>query len=148
MSTNQLTIGANVPRWAVKWIKECKELILPEWEVSIDSSEPPQMEGYEDALAMVSYRSEYLTADIKLTLKLEDNYQGHYSIVHEFCHPAMEKYCELVSTVFDLGHSSKLQHEYDANKRVVEELQRKADEHATTKMARSITELLTQKFSK
>ena len=145
---NKLTIGKNVPKWAIKWIAECKELVLPEWEVTIDSCEAKEELIHENALAMISYLPEYLTANIKLSPLLKDDYQGRYSIVHEFCHPVMAKYFELVMTVFDLGHVSKHQHEYDSSRQVVEELQRKADEHATTKMARSITELLTQKFSK
>lgn len=147
MAIGQLVISDDVPRWARRWIKACKDLILPTWDVNVAIGECGEDEKMS-WLAHVDYSLDYFTANIVLDKNgLENTSECHEAIVHEFVHPLMSEYCGLLDHVFDMGHVNMSQIQYNTNKSLYMDLAKRADERTTTMVGRIIYQLLAKQLN-
>ncbi len=139
---SHLIIDKNVPKWAQQWIRLAKAVILPEWEVEVAIDDDEDVEGRNSRFGIVYYKPEYLTAVIHLNAKLEDNPDGHYTIIHEFTHPILSTYGQLENNIVMMCMKERPQYEYESMMNVVEEMKRQTDELACTRVSRIFYNLI------
>lgn len=139
-SMNRLQVSSNVPKWAIKPIKICKEIILPEWEVYVESAS--DIDDEDEVDGKVEYRGEYLTCCIALSSTLKNDDNGLYTIVHEFTHPLLSPYNNTIANVAMLCLKGARQGEINDQLDAISELKRQTDELVVTRVSRIFYEFI------
>lgn len=80
-----ITFEEDVPAWLRDWCLWVKELLVPEWDLSIKVVDVPDPQNPR-VNAKTSISTEYLDANIVFGRKLEDNTDGHLIACHEVAH--------------------------------------------------------------
>jgi hypothetical protein len=124
----------HLPAWMDKHVRKCKAA-MGLWDWRIDVSRVDDLKHKGEA-CLGYHTTEYctLTSDIEYNTSLEDDSLGHDVITHEFLHVALIEPDRAFERVLDFVPKKHQKH--------CQWLYTEAKEHATEKLARSITPVL------